>query len=61
MSPMSLGLSGDALEGGVGFPVPYHNAGTKLLWLSTVVSLYSGAQYMRHFLAAALKQSRAST
>lgn len=46
---------------GVGIPVPYHNAGTKLLWLSTVVSLYSGAQYMRHFLAAALKQSRAST
>jgi len=46
---------------GVGIPVPYHSAGTKLLWLSTVVSLYSGAQYMRHFLAAALKQSRAST
>ena len=46
---------------GVGIPVDYHVAGTWLLWVSTVVSLYSGAQYMRHFLAAALKQSRAST
>src|SRR5262252_9033803 len=46
---------------GVGIPVPYHAAGTKLLWLSTVVSLYSGADYMRHFLSAALKQSRAQT
>ena len=46
---------------GVGIPVDYHIAGTWLLWVSTVVSLYSGAQYMRHFLSAALKQSRAST
>ena len=46
---------------GVGIPVDYHVAGTWLLLLSTVVSLYSGADYMRHFLAAALKQSRAST
>ena len=35
--------------------------GAWLLYLSTVVSLYSGAQYMRHFLSAAIKQSRAST
>jgi CDP-diacylglycerol--glycerol-3-phosphate 3-phosphatidyltransferase len=46
---------------GVGITIHYHSAGTKLLWLSTVVSLYSGGQYMRHFLAAALKQSRSST
>jgi CDP-diacylglycerol---glycerol-3-phosphate 3-phosphatidyltransferase len=42
-------------------PVDYHKAGWWLLLLSTVVSLYSAAEYMRHFLAAALKQSRAST
>ena len=46
---------------GVGIPVDYHMAGLWLLYVSTVVSLYSGAQYMRHFLSAALKQSRAST
>jgi CDP-diacylglycerol--glycerol-3-phosphate 3-phosphatidyltransferase len=46
---------------GVDIPVDYHGAGLKLLIISTVVSLYSGAQYMRHFLAAALKQSRATT
>jgi len=46
---------------GVGIPVDYHNAGWWLLALSTVVSLYSGAEYMRHFLSAALKQSRAAT
>jgi len=42
-------------------PVDYHRAGWWLLVVSTVVSLYSGAEYMRHFLSAALKQSRAST
>jgi len=46
---------------GVGIPVDYHVAGLWLLYLSTIVSLYSGAQYMRHFLAAALKQSRSTT
>jgi CDP-diacylglycerol--glycerol-3-phosphate 3-phosphatidyltransferase len=46
---------------GVGQTVNYQTAGWWLLILSTVVSLYSGAQYMRHFLAAALKQSRAAT
>jgi CDP-diacylglycerol--glycerol-3-phosphate 3-phosphatidyltransferase len=45
---------------GVGIQVDYHIAGWWLLIISTVVSLYSGAQYMRHFLAAALKQSRAT-
>jgi CDP-diacylglycerol---glycerol-3-phosphate 3-phosphatidyltransferase len=46
---------------GVGIQVDYHLAGWWLLIISTVVSLYSGAEYMRHFLAAALKQSRATT
>jgi CDP-diacylglycerol--glycerol-3-phosphate 3-phosphatidyltransferase len=46
---------------GVGIDVNYHNAGWWLLVVSTVVSLYSGAEYMRHFLSAALKQSRAAT
>ena len=46
---------------GVGIDVNYHIAGWWLLVVSTVVSLYSGAEYMRHFLAAALKQSRAET
>jgi CDP-diacylglycerol--glycerol-3-phosphate 3-phosphatidyltransferase len=46
---------------GVGIPVDYHVAGLWLLILSTVVSLYSGGQYMRHFMAAALKQSRTTT
>ena len=45
---------------GVGIDVNYHIAGWWLLVVSTVVSLYSGAEYMRHFLAAALKQSRAT-
>src|SRR5262245_12157721 len=42
------------LGGWIG-PVDYHAAGWWLLIVSTVVSLYSGAQYMRHFLAAAIK------
>jgi len=45
---------------GVGIQVDYHIAGWWLLIISTVVSLYSGVQYMQHFLAAALKQSRAA-
>jgi CDP-diacylglycerol---glycerol-3-phosphate 3-phosphatidyltransferase len=43
---------------GVGIPIDYHRAGLILLYVSTAVSLFSGAQYMRHFFAAALKQSR---
>ena len=46
---------------GVGENVDYHKAGWWLLALSTVISLYSGAEYMKHFLSAALKQSRAAT
>ena len=45
----------------VGKQVDYHAAGLLLLYLSTVMSLYSGAQYLRHFLSAAIKQSRTTT
>ncbi len=38
--------------------VDYHLAGMVVLYVSTAVSLFSGAQYMRHFLAAALAQPR---
>jgi CDP-diacylglycerol---glycerol-3-phosphate 3-phosphatidyltransferase len=42
-------------------PIDYLSVGTKLLYISVAVSLFSGAQYLRHFLSAALRQSRAST
>jgi len=45
----------------VGIDFDYHVAGRWLLYVSVVMSLYSGAQYMAHFLSAALKQSRATT
>jgi CDP-diacylglycerol--glycerol-3-phosphate 3-phosphatidyltransferase len=38
--------------------VDYHLAGLVVLYVSTVVSLFSGAQYLRHFLVAALAQPR---
>ena len=38
--------------------VDYHVAGLIVLYVSTVVSLFSGAQYMRHFLSAALAPPR---
>ena len=44
---------------GTGITIDYHRVGTWILYISTVVSVFSGVQYMRHFLAAALKQSRA--
>ena len=44
---------------GTGITVDYHRAGLVILYLSTAMSVFSGVQYMRHFLAAALKQSRA--
>ena len=46
---------------GVSISVDYHVAGLWLLYLSTVASVVSGAQYMRDFLSAAIKQSRATT
>ena len=42
----------------VGIDFDYHIAGKWLLYVSMVMSLYSGGEYMWHFLAAALKQSR---
>jgi CDP-diacylglycerol--glycerol-3-phosphate 3-phosphatidyltransferase len=45
---------------GIGKTIDYHLAGLIVLYVSTAVSLFSGAQYMRHFLAAALAQPRAS-
>jgi hypothetical protein len=39
--------------------VDYHRDGLILLYVSTAVSVFSGGQYIRHFLAAALRQSRA--
>ena len=44
---------------GVGVPIDYGLAGKWTLYISTVVSVFSGVQYMRHFLLAALRQSRA--
>src|SRR5436190_2616209 len=43
---------------GTSIQVDYQRAGRVVLYLSTAVSLFSGVQYMRHFLAAALQQPR---
>jgi len=45
----------------VGIDFDYHVAGRWLLYVSMVMSLYSGGEYLWHFLSAALKQSRATT
>jgi CDP-diacylglycerol--glycerol-3-phosphate 3-phosphatidyltransferase len=45
---------------GTGIQVDYQRAGNVVLYVSTAVSVFSGVQYMRHFLAAALQQPRAS-
>ena len=42
-------------------PIDYLYVGTWILYISMAVSLFSGVQYLRHFLSAALRQSRAST
>ena len=39
----------------------YYVVGNWILFISMGVSLFSGVQYLRHFLSAALRQSRAST
>ena len=44
---------------GTGIMVDYQRAGLIILYVSTAVSIFSGAQYMRHFLSAALRQPRA--
>jgi CDP-diacylglycerol--glycerol-3-phosphate 3-phosphatidyltransferase len=43
---------------GTPWTIDYQRAGLNVLKVSTVVSLYSGLQYMRHFLAAALDEAR---
>jgi len=45
----------------VGIDFDYHVAGKWLLYVSVVMSLWSGGEYLYHFLSAALKQSRATT
>jgi CDP-diacylglycerol--glycerol-3-phosphate 3-phosphatidyltransferase len=45
---------------GIGIQVDYQRAGNVVLYVSTAVSVFSGVQYMRHFLSAALQQPRAS-
>ena len=45
---------------GTSIQVDYQRAGNVVLYVSTAVSVFSGVQYMRHFLAAALQQPRAS-
>ncbi len=45
---------------GTTIQVDYQRAGNIVLYVSTAVSVFSGVQYMRHFLAAALQQPRAS-
>ncbi len=42
-------------------PIDYLYVGKIILYISMGVSLFSGVQYLRHFLSAALRQSRAST
>jgi CDP-diacylglycerol--glycerol-3-phosphate 3-phosphatidyltransferase len=44
---------------GTSIQVDYQRAGRVVLYLSTAVSVFSGVQYMRHFLSAALQQPRA--
>jgi CDP-diacylglycerol--glycerol-3-phosphate 3-phosphatidyltransferase len=43
---------------GTGKTIDYHLAGLIVLYVSTVVSLFSMAQYMRSFLSAALAEAR---
>jgi CDP-diacylglycerol--glycerol-3-phosphate 3-phosphatidyltransferase len=44
---------------GTPWTVDYHRAGLIVLYVSTAVSLFSGIQYMRHVLSAALAEARA--
>jgi CDP-diacylglycerol---glycerol-3-phosphate 3-phosphatidyltransferase len=46
---------------GTSIMLDYTVVGNRILFISMLVSLFSGAQYLRHFLSAALRQSRAST
>jgi CDP-diacylglycerol---glycerol-3-phosphate 3-phosphatidyltransferase len=46
---------------GTSIVLDYHRVGLIVLYLSTVVSLISGAQYMQNFFVAVLRQSRTTT
>jgi CDP-diacylglycerol---glycerol-3-phosphate 3-phosphatidyltransferase len=46
---------------GTSIMLDYYVVGNWILFISMGVSLFSGVQYLRHFLSAALRQSRAST
>src|SRR5256714_9109367 len=41
---------------GTSIPVDYHRVGVKILYLSMIASVFSGAQYLRNFFSAALRQ-----
>ena len=43
---------------GLGINLDYHRAGMTVLYLSTVVSLFSAGQYLRDFFSAAFRQTR---
>lgn len=43
---------------GTGITLDYHRAGLAVLYISVAVSLFSGAQYMRDFFMAALREAR---
>jgi CDP-diacylglycerol--glycerol-3-phosphate 3-phosphatidyltransferase len=43
---------------GTSIPIDYNRVGLKILYLSMVASLFSGAQYLRNFFSAALRQPR---
>jgi CDP-diacylglycerol--glycerol-3-phosphate 3-phosphatidyltransferase len=42
-------------------PIDYHRVGLVVLYLSTAASVISGAQYLRSFFDAVLRQSRQAT
>jgi CDP-diacylglycerol--glycerol-3-phosphate 3-phosphatidyltransferase len=46
---------------GTSIMLDYYVVGNWILFISMGVSLFSGVQYLRHFLSAALRQSRAPT
>jgi CDP-diacylglycerol--glycerol-3-phosphate 3-phosphatidyltransferase len=46
---------------GTSIQVDYHNVGLIVLYISMGMSLFSGAQYLRDFFSAVMRQPRAST
>jgi CDP-diacylglycerol--glycerol-3-phosphate 3-phosphatidyltransferase len=43
---------------GVGIPLDYHKVGLTMLYISMAASLLSGAEYLRNFFAAVMRQPR---